>query len=691
VTDKYKYKAFISYSHRDERWATWLHRALESYRLPRKLVGTSTPVGEVPARVKPVFRDRDELSSAGDLGSTVQQALADSENLVIVCSPASAASFWVNEEIRYFASLGRLERIFCVIVDGEPDGVGTGASCFPAALEEIGLTEPLAADVRKWADGKHLSKLKLVAGMLGLPLDQLRRRDLQKRQRGWALASVAAIAIAAVLVTAVTARIAAQQRRDSGESLVAYKLSELRTMLNVTEDPESLSRLQQWNPQELQQLIGKSGQDAAALMASAMTLREEGISQWYAGVWSEALQKFRQSWALLADIYSRDRDNRQVFFELGQAEYWIGQTHLDFGNLAEAEKAWMSYAEITRRLILQEPENAEWVMEMAYALTNLGNLQNSSDADNPERTLQFMQSSLEYNQIALVLDPANDYYRSELGQSHAFLADAQLEVCDIEGAFITRREHLALETGLLDADPDNASRVKHMAFALTGYAAVEEIRGNLDTAMEDLEKAMQLLEDNLKRGEEARYTSINLLLRQRRLVRMDALRGNTAQAWSTFDEMSEKWLELEGISSEDMRTALTYVDFLIDRAWLAAANGDTDMARQLLQDIQLHLVAAQSNMSFRRRAGNMLVQAVFQQWEIDRTLPPASVLSVLPDFVFGNGRSRACQDASIAVKKAVMFNQIGQARKFTEYLLGRGYREADFLRICRQYFLCPGQ
>jgi hypothetical protein len=215
-----------------------LHHALESYRVPRKLVGTAAGAGEVPSRIKPVFRDRDDLSSAADLGGTVKQALADSENMIVICSPYAAASHWVNEEIRGFASLGREKQIFCIIVDGEPGGIGTVSTCFPAALAEIGLQEPLAADVRKWADGKHLSKLKLVAGMLGLPLDQLRRRDLQKRQKALAWTSVAAIALTIVLITAITSRIAAQQRRDSGESLVAYKLKELRTMLNVADDPE---------------------------------------------------------------------------------------------------------------------------------------------------------------------------------------------------------------------------------------------------------------------------------------------------------------------------------------------------------------------------------------------------------------------------------------------------------------------
>ncbi|HBE92776.1 MAG TPA: hypothetical protein DDW55_09695, partial [Gammaproteobacteria bacterium] len=129
MNNKYKYKAYISYSHCDERWASWLHRALESYRIPRKLVGTKTGVGEVPSRIKPVFRDRDDLSSASDLGGTVKQALSDSENMIVICSPDAAASHWVNEEIRGFASLGRGKQIFCVIVDGEPGGVGTASTC----------------------------------------------------------------------------------------------------------------------------------------------------------------------------------------------------------------------------------------------------------------------------------------------------------------------------------------------------------------------------------------------------------------------------------------------------------------------------------------------------------------------------------------------------------------------------------
>ncbi|MCZ6830962.1 MAG: TIR domain-containing protein [Gammaproteobacteria bacterium] len=42
---EFKYKAFISYSHADEKWARWSHRALESYKPPKHLIGTETRMG----------------------------------------------------------------------------------------------------------------------------------------------------------------------------------------------------------------------------------------------------------------------------------------------------------------------------------------------------------------------------------------------------------------------------------------------------------------------------------------------------------------------------------------------------------------------------------------------------------------------------------------------------------------------
>jgi len=83
------------------------------------LIGTSTVQGEVPKRLVPIFKDRDELPSATDLGVLINAALAGSAAQIVICSPQAATSKWVNEEILAFKRLGREDRILCIIVGGE--------------------------------------------------------------------------------------------------------------------------------------------------------------------------------------------------------------------------------------------------------------------------------------------------------------------------------------------------------------------------------------------------------------------------------------------------------------------------------------------------------------------------------------------------------------------------------------------
>ncbi|MBL6749281.1 MAG: TIR domain-containing protein [Nevskia sp.] len=201
--EPYKYWAFISYSHRDRAWARWLHRALESYRVPRRLVGSAGVDGATPRRIFPVFRDHEELPSSASLSRAIDAALAQSRYLVVIASPYAAVSRWVEQEVARFRALGRGDRILCLIVDGEPHAdqqPGEGLlECLPPSLRLDGGAEPIAADVRPGRDGRSLALLKLAAGLLGLSLDQLRRRE-RRRQLALRLAWCAgALGLAALL------------------------------------------------------------------------------------------------------------------------------------------------------------------------------------------------------------------------------------------------------------------------------------------------------------------------------------------------------------------------------------------------------------------------------------------------------------------------------------------------------------
>ncbi len=209
-----KYWAFLSYSHADKKWGDWLHKALETYRVPRQLVGKESRDGKIPARLFPIFRDREELPVSADLGANINAALGESRYLIVICSPRAAQSRWVGEEIRTFKKLGREDRVLALIVDGEPNagegkpGFTEADECFPAPMRyrlaidgEISgeRTEPIAADARANKDGRENAKLKLLAGLLGVNYDDLKQREQRRGVRRRAAAVVFALFVASLV------------------------------------------------------------------------------------------------------------------------------------------------------------------------------------------------------------------------------------------------------------------------------------------------------------------------------------------------------------------------------------------------------------------------------------------------------------------------------------------------------------
>ena len=221
---------------------------LETYPIPKRLAGQSTNKGEVPRRLSPIFRDREELEAAGSLSDKIEQGLQSSQNMVVLCSRRSAKSHWVNQEILRFKKIHPDGDIFPAVIDGEPFASNMPGredeECFPKALrfefdDEGSLTntpaEPLAADLRKEGDGKRMGSLKLVSGMIGVGLDEIVQRDMQRgRKRVMAITggSLAGMLVMATLtVFAISAREEAEARRNDAEGLIEFMLTDLRDKL----------------------------------------------------------------------------------------------------------------------------------------------------------------------------------------------------------------------------------------------------------------------------------------------------------------------------------------------------------------------------------------------------------------------------------------------------------------------------
>lgn len=240
-----RYSAFISYNHKDRRWAEWLHRELERYRLPQSLIGREGPWGPLERRLRPVFQDREELAASTNLADSVREALSESASLIVICSRNGAASRWVNEEVRAFAGLGRADRIQCLLVPEADEGPAPqhDSELFPPALLELGA-EPLAADARKSGDGKRNAFLKLLAGVIGVRYDELRQREQVRRHKRLltlaAAASIGFLAMTGLSVFAFISRAQAVHERDLArqKTITAQRTTDFVKSLFEVADPQ---------------------------------------------------------------------------------------------------------------------------------------------------------------------------------------------------------------------------------------------------------------------------------------------------------------------------------------------------------------------------------------------------------------------------------------------------------------------
>jgi|688.fasta_scaffold12570_2 tetratricopeptide (TPR) repeat protein len=280
---KSEYWCFISYRHADNRdpgrqWATWLHQQIETYEVPSDLVGKTNDRGDVfPERIFPVFRDEDELPADADLASPIYRALERSKFLVVLCSPQAAASAYVADEVRYFKQLGKAGRVLAVLIEGEPNaswdsgkhrtGIDPTRECFPKPLQhpvdptgkliETERAEPIAADFRlsdgtqgwttpeayrqslreaenlsdreidlrvaEYRKRSELAKLKIIAGILGVPLGYLTERDkayqLEKaRRRARVLWRVSFVMILLAALALLAGAFALKREKDARRS-----------------------------------------------------------------------------------------------------------------------------------------------------------------------------------------------------------------------------------------------------------------------------------------------------------------------------------------------------------------------------------------------------------------------------------------------------------------------------------------
>jgi len=361
-------------------------------------------MGVVRQNLRPVFRDREELAAGHDLGEKIEAALRASETLIVICSPNSAQSHWVNEEILFFKR-------------------GPDVECFPEGLRyelaengNLGSVpaEPLAADLRDSGDGKRLGLLKLISGIAGLGVNDLVQRDLQRaRKRVTAItASAAAIVLAmgGLTWTAMDARQEAELRRNDAEGQIEFMLTDLKDKL------EGVGRL------DALQVVGDKAanyydqyplkdHDDDALGRRARVYHYLGELQDKLGNLDQAEDYFQNAFDATNGLLERNPNSADRVFYHSQSVYYFAYSLWKLEKYEESKPYFDDYIRLAEKLNELDPTALRSKQELAYAFFNYGVL--SSNAGNITEGEAQIEKSIPVFRSMYEQSPENAQYLSD--------------------------------------------------------------------------------------------------------------------------------------------------------------------------------------------------------------------------------------------------------------------------------------
>ena len=357
----YRYKAFISYSHHDSKFAKYLHTKLESY--PSLDTGSKT----VKKPLSPIFIDESELIAGSMLSEAIKNAIQSSEFFIVICSQHSALSHWVKTEMAFMQDLHEHPQIIGVIPPKSGD-----ESHLDALFGK--KSEHLAADFRR-GNNKHLQLSKIAATMTGTELDKLYRRDSRKKNKqmtalGLGLSSVALLT-STLATKAYLAQKEAVRQRQQSEQVIAFMIDEFH------EDLESLDKL------DLLVDVGERAQEYFddrdlsllsddSIILQSRTLRQLSVVDEKRGNLVASKARLESAYKASELIMRRQATNRTAIYEHAQNAAMWGYLDYQIGDLQSAKDMSLEAMRTYEKGLVHFPEDDEFLWKKTMAEQQIG-------------------------------------------------------------------------------------------------------------------------------------------------------------------------------------------------------------------------------------------------------------------------------------------------------------------------------
>jgi tetratricopeptide (TPR) repeat protein len=698
------YFAFISYSHADKLWADWLHKSLETYRVPSRLVGQTTDAGIVPKRLTPIFRDRDELASATDLSRTVNAALAQSANLIVICSPHSAASHWVNEEVLAFKRLGRGERIFCLIVAGEPNATDIPGrladECLAPALRHAvdaqgkprsDRAEPVAADARPGRDGKRNAKLKLIAGLLHIGFDTLKRRELQRRNRRLVMIATAALivmtATTLLAIAALISRNAAERRQKQAEDLVGFMLGDLNDKLTQLSRLDIMETVDD-KAMEYFQALPVSDVTDSALVQRAKALEKIGIVRQEQGHLPAAMASFEAAAKLagsLADAMPHDVARQTAY---SRELTFVGMTNWRQDKLDAAQESFEAAQRALQRAESQRAGSQPGDNDLLYQLTvidnNIGHVLEARGKID-EADVEYRNMLARCRQLTAGAN-VKTKWTSQLGSAHNNLGQVAMARGDLATAVAEFVADDAIESALSELDSKNNDQRENKMRVRAILGRTVALTGDVDNGMKHLQEAVDISEQLLKVDPNHAEFQEYAALYSSQLSRLHRLDGDVSAANSISAHALTIFSELTRQDPANSLWQQESAEAQTERAAQLLAAGQREAARAQVRDALKMLDPLLAN---RPDGRSILIATANARLLLAQTSDDASLAeqlrsSVLEALHVGRGVGNDPRLLDVEVTALIGLGRTAEIQPLVQRLWASGYRDPTLFALLQR-------
>ncbi len=557
-----KYWAFISYSSKDRKWGQWLHRRMENYLIPSDFRGKELFDGAVLGKsLRPVFRDRDELSGSADLGGAIHEALAGSHFLVVLCSKNSAPSRWVNQEIEDFQKQGKGDRILALILDGEPNAANPEEECFPPSLRYP--AEPIAGDLRKEGDGKARGFLKILAGITQVGFDDLYRRHERNMARKRTI--IGCIAFGLIIFFSVLSTYAWLQKKIAEEQrdvAIERKNEVLRAVkvLNYDIGNALLDYVPVKERAKISAMVDSLLETVINEESTGIERKEKVVSLFNkvrVGLDCGADPSKLMGWALEANrliskVAADNPDDELVYSLLIKSYMVMGDVQKNMRDLDSAQKSYEEALMLTGSFLTRSDYHVspEYLAIHGNISWRLGDVAYRRGEISTAREHYLM--AMGARQQLLDDEPDNPDFRRALSPILQCLGDLELEEGNTDKGARFYKLFRDNAEYLIEVNPDHLLHNKDMIICYFKYAELMKKLGDNEAALENYKKALSFIE-KITYADPNDLRTLTLQVKASDVLGESAFnQGDMKSAYSYYNKLVNASIDLERLQPDNI-------------------------------------------------------------------------------------------------------------------------------------------